>query len=56
MNTVLRFNTLNALALPIEFQNDDVRFSDAFAEYFIKHFSRPSDMVFDPFAGFGTTL
>ena len=53
---VLRFNIANALALPAEFQNDDVRFSDSFAEYFIEHYSKPVDMVFDPFAGFGTTL
>jgi len=56
MKTVLKFDTRNALSLPPRFQSDDVRFSDSFAEYFISHFSRPGDMVFDPFAGFGTTL
>ena len=56
MKTVLTFDTLNALTLPIEFRNDDVRFSDSFAEYIIEHFSQPDEMVFDPFAGYGTTL
>jgi DNA modification methylase len=40
----------------VEFQHDDVRFSDSFAEYFIERLSQPGDLVFDPFAGFGTTL
>ena len=56
MNTVLEFDMNNANVLPPEFQNDDVRFSDSFAEYFIKKFSKNDDVVFDPFAGFGTTL
>lgn len=56
MKTVLRFDTRNAFCLPSAFQEEDVRFSDAFAEYFIEHFSKPEDIVFDPFAGFGTTL
>jgi len=56
MKTVLKFDTGNARSLPFQFRNDDVRFSDSFAEYFIEHFSSPGDRVFDPFAGFGTTL
>jgi len=56
MKTVLRFDTGNSRVLPTELKNDDVRFSDSFAEYFIERFSEPDDVVFDPFAGFGTTL
>jgi DNA modification methylase len=56
MKTILRFATHNAITLPPAFQNDDVRFSDSFAEHFIEQFSKPGDVVFDPFAGFGTTL
>jgi DNA modification methylase len=56
MKTILKFDTHNALTLPTAFQNDDVRFSDSFAEHFIEQFSKPGDVVFDPFAGFGTTL
>lgn len=32
------------------------RFSPIFAKEFIKHFTEPGDMVFDPFMGGGTTL
>jgi len=56
LKTILKFDTQNSHRLPLEFQNDDVRFSDSFAEYFIEHFSEPGNVVFDPFAGFGTTL
>ena len=56
MKTVLKFDTMNTLALPAKFQSDDVRFSDSFTEHFIERFSQPVDMVFDPFTGFGTTL
>jgi len=52
----MQFDTKNALVLPHKFHNDDVRFSDSFAEYFIEQFTQPGDLVFDPFAGYGTTL
>ena len=56
MRTILEFDIHNNRTLPVQFKSDDVRFSDSFAEYFIEHFTKPDDMVFDPFAGFGTTL
>ena len=56
MKTILKFNSKNSFVLPMEFRDDDVRFSDSFAEYFIERYSKPNNMVFDPFAGFGTTL
>lgn len=56
MKTILEFDVKNSIALPEEFLADDVRFSDSFAEYFINHYTKPGDVVFDPFAGFGTTL
>ncbi len=34
----------------------DMRYPDKFAEKLILHFTKPKDKVFDPFAGFGTTL
>ncbi len=41
----------------IEIKDDtDVRFPKAFAKKFIEEFTEPSSVVFDPFAGFGTTL
>ena len=42
--------------LPEEFQDDDVRSSEFLVEYFIEHFTQRGNTVFDPFAGFGTTL
>lgn len=46
----------NHIILPDEFQNDDVRFSDSVVEFFLKEFTNDGDVVFDPFAGYGTTL
>jgi len=43
-------------SLPERFENDDVRFPESLAELFIKEYSKLGDVVFDPFAGFGTTL
>jgi DNA modification methylase len=40
----------------VEFQDDDVRYSESIVEYFLSAFTRENDIVFDPFAGFGTTL
>jgi DNA modification methylase len=40
----------------VEFQDDDVRYSESIVEYFLSEFTRENDIVFDPFAGFGTTL
>lgn len=42
--------------LPEEFRDDDVRYSEGLVEYFLQAFTQPGDVVFDPFAGFGTTL
>lgn len=35
---------------------DDVRTPRAYVEHFLRAFTDPGDTVFDPFAGFGTTL
>ncbi len=56
MKTCLHLAQVQALALPPEFQNDDVRFSESLAEHFILQCSEPAQVVFDPFAGYGTTL
>jgi len=42
--------------LPVEFQGNDNRSSDSYAEYFIKHYTEKGDKVLDIFAGLGTTL
>ncbi len=56
MKTYLRLSNVQEKELPAEFRGDDVRFSESLAEYFIQQYSQPGDVVFDPFAGFGTTL
>ena len=56
IRTHLKLASGNRIVLPEEFQNDDVRFSDSVAEYFLREFTKEGDTVFDPFAGYGTTL
>jgi hypothetical protein len=42
--------------LPDEFRDQDVRYADELVATFVQRFTRRGDMVFDPFAGYGTTL
>lgn len=42
--------------LPDEYRDDDVRYPDALVAHFLQELTRPGDVVFDPFAGYGTTL
>ena len=46
----------NKAQLPSIFRHDDVRYSESLVEYFLREFTSAQDVVFDPFAGFGTTL
>lgn len=43
-------------ALPVEFQNDDVRSPESLIEHFLQEYTQVSDTILDPFAGYGTTL
>lgn len=36
--------------------DEDVSFSEAFVETILERYTRPGDIVIDPFAGFGTTI
>ncbi|MHA2143708.1 MAG: DNA methyltransferase [Candidatus Thorarchaeota archaeon] len=56
MKTYILLPNMKRGSLPKEFQDDDVRSSEFLVEHFIAHFTQPGDTVFDPFAGFGTTL
>ena len=56
MKTWIQLKNTNKHELPEGFQDDDVRFSESLVEYFLNKFSQENDIVFDPFAGFGTTL
>ena len=46
----------NKTILPSRFRHDDVRAADSLIEYCVKKFTEPGQVVFDPFAGYGTTL
>ena len=39
-----------------QFEDDDVRYAGELVRYFLDLYTQPGDIVFDPFAGFGTTL
>ena len=42
--------------LPDAFAADDVRMSEHVIERYIREYTAPGDLVFDPFAGFGTVM
>jgi DNA modification methylase len=56
MKTYLHLSNIKHTELPAQFRAEDVRFPEQFVEYFLRHFTQEGDVVFDPFAGFGTTL
>lgn len=46
----------NKIVLPSRFCHENVRCADSFVEYCINEFTEKGQVVFDPFAGYGTTL
>lgn len=56
MRTFLQLANISPRPLPPEWQDDDVRYPDALVAHFVREWTKPEDVVFDPFAGFGTTL
>lgn len=56
VQTWLQFTRGNRTSLPYRFQHEDVRASENMLEHFIREFTEEGQIVFDPFAGFGTTL
>lgn len=56
MRTFLRMKNERPRRLPPEFRDDEVRYADELVATFLRRYTRPGDLVFDPFAGFGTTL
>lgn len=54
--TWLQFTQKHTGVLPSRFHHEDVRASENMLEHFIKQFTIEGQIVFDPFAGFGTTL
>ena len=56
MRTHIQLDNLNRSELPKKYQDEDVRYSENRVEYFLREYTQEKDIVFDPFAGFGTTL
>ena len=56
MKTFIQLQNTQATALPPELRDDDVRYTDSLVTHFLHEFTAPGAVVFDPFAGFGTTL
>ncbi len=56
MRTYLQLEQQNKEVLPEQFKQDDVRYADEFVSHFLLEFSSTHSVIFDPFAGFGTTL
>lgn len=56
MKTYIELENKIKTSLPEKFKNDDVRFPESLVEIFIEEYTKKGDLVFDPFAGYGTTL
>lgn len=56
MRSYIELKNEHKSVLPLEFQDDDVRYSESLVEHFLREFTKEKDIIFDPFAGFGTTL
>src|SRR5215216_4753295 len=56
VQTWTQFTKGNKTVLPSRFRHEDVRVSENLLEFFIETFTEKGQVVFDPFAGFGTTL
>jgi len=54
--TYILLRNTHRFDLPAEFQHDDVRLSENLVEHFLREFTQENNVVFDPFAGYGTTL
>jgi DNA modification methylase len=56
VQTWLHLTRGNKTILPPRFRHEDVRASENMLEFFVNEFTEKGQIVFDPFAGFGTTL
>ncbi len=56
MKTYIHLTNSKPYSLPANFRDDDVRFPESLVEHFLEQYTQKGDNVFDPFAGFGTTL
>lgn len=56
VQTWLQLPRGNKAVMPSRFRHEDVRCADSLVEYCVNKFTEMGQVVFDPFAGFGTTL
>ncbi len=56
MSTYINMKNQHEFVLPAQFEDDDVRYAGELVRYFLDLYTQPGNIVFDPFAGFGTTL
>ena len=56
VQTWLHLTRSNKTVLPPRFRHEDVRASENMLEFFVNEFTEKGQIIFDPFAGFGTTL
>jgi hypothetical protein len=56
MRTYLRLKNRQPHKLPAVFQHQDLRYPEELVATFLRQYTRPGDVVLDPFAGYGTTL
>lgn len=56
MRTFIRLKNRPVGRLPDHLHPHDVRYADELVAEFLREYTKPGDLVFDPFAGFGTTL
>ncbi len=56
MKTFLVLKNVQKRQLPLEFASCDLRYAETLVEHFLHEYTKPGDIVFDPFMGFGTTL
>src|SRR5262245_17450602 len=56
MRTFIRLKNRQPQRLPAEFRDQDLRYAPELVALFIQRYTHAGDLVFDPFAGYGTTL
>ena len=56
VQTWLQLPRGNKIVLPSRFRHEDLRCPDSLVEYCVNKFTEKGQVVFDPFAGYGTTL
>lgn len=56
MKTYTHLTHANQFNLPSIYRDGDVRYPESLVEHFLEQYTQKGDVVFDPFAGYGTTL